>query len=398
MKEAKPLLSKFIKQIIYVNVIILLLIVGYRVYLQFHEPDFTESNFENIKTIEAAAPKEDYSFVVFGSVESSISVFQKKIIGQINGDGGIDFAVSTGDAVLDGAEDKYQILHKSLEKLKIPTIVGVGTREISDGGDIRFYRHFGPYYFSYTYGGSYFIFIDTTGLTAIEVQKDWLSDELNNAKGYRHIFVFMNDAPIKSTEDNIIQTNHYIESKALREFLLREFAAHKVDGVFTNGSLMYVQKTASGIPYYISGGAGGLLYEGAKDSAFHYLRVTVSADKVEVDSITEPLVTSQTWIQKIERLWIYIHSIFYVNFTNVLLGTFGALLIFLLLYRKATKNTYYYRDFSINTQDIEVKEKLTIAMFTDNYFPFIGGVPISIRRLAQALRARGHRVVIFAPD
>jgi 1,2-diacylglycerol 3-alpha-glucosyltransferase len=397
-KRYKFLVSKFIKQIIYINVIILLLVVGYKIYLQFHEPDFADSNFENIKILETSTPKDDYSFVVFGSVESSISVFQKKIIGKINKDNGIEFAVSTGDAVLDGAEDKYQILHKSLEMLTIPSIVGVGTREISDGGESRFYRHFGPYYFSYSYGSSYFIFIDTTGLTAIEVQKDWISSELDNAKSYDHIFVFMNDAPIKTSEDLVIQTNHYIENKELRTFLLRELSVHHVDGVFTNGSLMYIQKTVSGIPYYISGGAGGLLYKGAKDSSFHYLRVNVDASGVVVKSITEPLVTNQALIQKIERLWIYIHSIFYVNFINVLLVAFGALLLFLLLYRKAAKSSEYYRDFSIDSNEIVVKEKLTIAIFTDNYFPFIGGVPISIRRLAVALRERGNRVIIYAPD
>ncbi|MDR0325109.1 MAG: glycosyltransferase [Oscillospiraceae bacterium] len=40
---------------------------------------------------------------------------------------------------------------------------------------------------------------------------------------------------------------------------------------------------------------------------------------------------------------------------------------------------------------------LRIAMFTDNYYPFIGGVPISIDRLTQGLRAMGHSVTIFAP-
>jgi glycosyltransferase involved in cell wall biosynthesis len=392
------LIKRFIKQIIYVNIIILVLIIGYRVYLQFHEPDFSDSNFENIKTIESSQAKEEYSFVVFGSVESSLSVFQKKIIGKINQDEGIVFAVSTGDAVLDGSEDKYQILHKSLGKLKIPMVVGIGTHEISDGGEIRFYRHFGPYYFSYTYGDSYFIFIDTTGLTANAVQQDWIANELDQAQDYGHIFVFMNDAPVKVTDDTIIQTNHYIESKSLREFLLRTLPAHHVDAVFTNGSLMYGRKTVNGIPYHISGGAGGLLYPGTEGSSFHYLRVDVTPGNVSVKSITEPVVTNQVLIQKIERLWIFIHSVFYANFTNVLLAAFGVLLVFLLLYRKASKGTDYYRDFSLDTKEIEVSEKLNIAMFTDNYFPFVGGVPISIRRLSQALRARGHRVVIFAPQ
>lgn len=40
---------------------------------------------------------------------------------------------------------------------------------------------------------------------------------------------------------------------------------------------------------------------------------------------------------------------------------------------------------------------MKIAMMTNNYKPFIGGVPISIERLTQALRKQGHRVVVFAP-
>lgn len=40
---------------------------------------------------------------------------------------------------------------------------------------------------------------------------------------------------------------------------------------------------------------------------------------------------------------------------------------------------------------------MRIAMFTNNYKPYIGGVPISIEHLAKALRERGHTVYIFAP-
>lgn len=38
-----------------------------------------------------------------------------------------------------------------------------------------------------------------------------------------------------------------------------------------------------------------------------------------------------------------------------------------------------------------------IAMMTNNYLPFIGGVPVSIQRLSDGLRQEGHEVTIFAP-
>ncbi len=41
---------------------------------------------------------------------------------------------------------------------------------------------------------------------------------------------------------------------------------------------------------------------------------------------------------------------------------------------------------------------MKIAFFTNNYLPFVGGVPIAIENLAHRLRARRHRVFIFAPE
>ncbi|MDR1692629.1 MAG: glycosyltransferase [Oscillospiraceae bacterium] len=40
---------------------------------------------------------------------------------------------------------------------------------------------------------------------------------------------------------------------------------------------------------------------------------------------------------------------------------------------------------------------LRIAMFTDNYYPFVGGVPNSIEKLSKGLRAKGHSVTVFCP-
>lgn len=41
---------------------------------------------------------------------------------------------------------------------------------------------------------------------------------------------------------------------------------------------------------------------------------------------------------------------------------------------------------------------MRIALMTNNYKPVMGGVPISIERLARGLRERGHEVTIFAPS
>lgn len=40
---------------------------------------------------------------------------------------------------------------------------------------------------------------------------------------------------------------------------------------------------------------------------------------------------------------------------------------------------------------------MKIAMMTNNYKPFIGGVPVSVEFLSEGLRALGHEVTVFAP-
>ena len=40
---------------------------------------------------------------------------------------------------------------------------------------------------------------------------------------------------------------------------------------------------------------------------------------------------------------------------------------------------------------------MKIAMMTNNYLPFIGGVPISIQRLSDGLRREGHTVTVLRP-
>lgn len=40
---------------------------------------------------------------------------------------------------------------------------------------------------------------------------------------------------------------------------------------------------------------------------------------------------------------------------------------------------------------------MKVAMMTNNFLPYIGGVPISIQRLSGGLRSLGHETVVFAP-
>ncbi|SHI67600.1 Glycosyltransferase involved in cell wall bisynthesis [Parasporobacterium paucivorans DSM 15970] len=376
-----------LKNLIYSASVILIIIISYKVYLSFHESDFKNRNYENIKMINSGEEAGVFSFAVEGSIENSIDVFQNEIIQNINSHKDIAFNISTGDAVLDGSEDKYRILNTALKGLNVPSVIGIGNSEISDGGARLFYKHFGPYYFSFVYGGSYFIFIDTTGTTAFDLQESWLSDELIKADDYSHIFVIMDKSPLKQDA---------IKNKDFRTFLVDKFSEHKVTGVFTNGNA-FEENIEKGVTYYSSGGAGGLMLNASATGDYHYLKVDVTPGGAVVKPVDILTVSKNPFIKMIEGIWIYIHSVFYAQFVNLSLGIFAVWLIFLIMYRKVSKDVNYYRDFNRTHKSIDLNRKLNIAMFTNNYLPFVGGVPVSVNRLATALRKKGNRVVIFAP-
>lgn len=96
-----------------------------------------------------------------------------------------------------------------------------------------------------------------------------------------------------------------------------------------------------------------------------------------------------------KSLWNFMCSLFYINFINTIFILDLLLLIVTLVI--CAEEMDNYRNFQKNFEQMPCNGKLNIAMFTNNYFPFIGGVPVSIERLAKGLKKQGHQVYIFAP-
>lgn len=387
-----------LKIMLYLNVFLLMVLIIYKGYLYIYESDFESKNLLNIKKTEKIISN-DYSFAVLGNIENSIQLFDKNIIDELNNDKDIDFIISTGDSVLDGAEDKYRILNKSINKINKPVIIGIGDNEISDNGGAKFYKHFGPYYFSFNLEDSYFIFLDTTGTTSYEWQKEWLLKELEISKDYKYKFVFMNKAPYKFEIKTILQKkSNYIKDEEFCEFLNSTFEKYRVTSVFSSFPGIYAEKEINNVKYFISGGAGGDLLPNNSNSFYHYISVKVNNAGVSYEVVKQKITAKYPITRFLENLWITIHSIFYINFVNFIIILITLILISIAIYKKASNDVDYYRDFTKQRVKLDNKKSLKIAMFTNNYLPFIGGVPISIDRLAKSLRKRGHEVIIFAPD
>lgn len=368
--------------------IILLLIflitsISYKVYLTVIEKDFNDHNFQSIKTLESLKPYPSYSFAVVSSIKNSDDIFKKKMINDLNNEKELQFLISTGNSVLDGAEEKYRLLNKALNNLNIPSFIGIGKNEISDNGYQRYYNHYGQSYFSFIFNNDYFIFIDTTKTTSFDFMTSWSEEELIKASKYKNIIVIMDESPLDKQNS---------KDKSFYDNLNNLFDEYNVTSVFYSG-IDYNYHEVNGVNYYSSGMAGGI----SNDNNYGYVKVDINQKSINTSYVKINAKYNVPIIRIWVGLWYGIHTLFYVQFINMIIILSIFILLCIIIYTKISKETDYYRDFSnVNNNRLKNK-KLKIAMFTNNYFPFIGGVPISISRIASSLKKNNHEVIIFAP-
>lgn len=362
----------------YVLLVVLLVNKG---ILLIEETKFKHYNYQNIEALSEPANDEGYQFAVTSKVESNLIEFKEKVIPSINENPNIKLVISPGNAVLDGEENKFLELYHLLEEIRAPNLVGIGRGEISDTGAKNYYRNFGEYYYSFGYRDSYFIFLDTTGKSYLKQQEEWLQAQLETSTNYEHTFVFSDLGPIES-EHGEMQIDSEIASE-----LRAIFEQYRVSGVFYNGDQVQQAKVGS-VMYYSTGNVPEA--EGNGESNGYYL-ITVG-DELQVDFVT----TSNSNHYRLHQYLDYLFSVIYFNASNFLITITIIILIIMFLQKRIPTDVDYYPSYEQITGD-EPNAKLKIAMFTNNYYPFIGGVPISIDLLARELRAQGHTVTIFAP-
>ncbi len=384
------------KVVLLVILAIIIVVFTYKIYAPYTIQSFNAVNLKNIKNIRSNISKNKFSFVVLGNIENSISIFDKQILKELQ-ENPPDFIISTGNNVVDSGEGKYRVLYRTLQKMKIPFVTAVGENEIKDDGFKNFYKYFGPFYFSFPVQDSYFIFLDTTDHSTDSWQHDWLEKELEIAQDYKYRFVVMNKPPLQiQTEDYFLDDEEkFIQSEEEREYYQDIFSRYQVTSVFSSNLEIYHQEKVKGVNYIISGGAGGELILESDNSFYNYIKVDVNPTVVQYN-LTKLDYSPGFFVKIMVNIWVALQSFLYTNYLNLIII---ALIIFMagfLFYKELNREVDYYPDF-INAEKIKKDKKLRIAMFTNNYFPVIGGVPISIERLARGLRRLGHQVYIFAP-
>ncbi|MDT8310380.1 MAG: glycosyltransferase [Methylophaga sp.] len=382
-------------QFVYYTILLLIVaLVGYQLYLIFSKSRFESLHVKQVEKIQNnIADKDHYAFAVVGNINNSSSIFQKQIIPALN-QSEFDFVVSAGNAVSSGAEENYRSLLNMMPNLNKPWLLTYGDNEDSDFGDFRYYKYLGPHFFAFQAGNSQFIFLDGTGNSPYRWQLDWLQRELtNNNADNRFVFIGLPlHPPVADTP--VFETDNYFADAAIAQQLRRIFAAGEVDAVFSANLSLFHYSTIDGVRYITTGGAGGIIVDDS-NSFHHYMQVTVDGEAVQITPVMLQIGDSPL-MRTLDSIWSAIYTFFYVSFSRFLVVLSLLVLIGLKLRELIYQDRDFYTHYSID-DSVYRDQKKRIAFFTNNFFPFISGVTISIQRLAEGLKQRGHQLHIFAP-
>ncbi|MBW3197209.1 glycosyltransferase [Marinobacter nauticus] len=384
-----------LKLLFYLCLAIVVALVGYKVYLNFFKQDFEALHSEQVERIhQRTPPGSGIRFAVVGNINNSVGIFERRFIPTLN-QAGVDFLVSSGNAVSGGGEDKYRALYGTLSHLDIPYLLTFGPHEYENFGSFRFYDHFGPHFYSVRAGNTRLIFLDSTGKTPWRWQMRWLRDLLAHDTSNAHILFIGHPLLQPETPALFDDEDDYLQPPAFREELLQLIREQGIDLVFSANLSLFDEQVVDGTPYITTGGAGGLVLN-TEDSFYHYVDVRVSPDG-DVSYQMERLEVGQhpVW-KRLESLWFFVYSLFYTGYLNFILIVSVFLALTIKLYQIIFIGKDYYPDYDLDPTPW-LEKPLRVTMFTNNYLPFIGGVPISIERLRRGLEHLGDSTQIVAP-
>ncbi|NVB85314.1 MAG: metallophosphoesterase family protein [Kofleriaceae bacterium] len=266
----------------------------------------------------ATAPPEGkdvpFSFIVVGDSRGGIDQ-HRRVVNRMAQEVP-DFVLGTGDMVDEGfRQDQWQqffdVENKFLRDNVYFPALGNHDRQ-GRGRTADSYRAFFSVpengneterYYAFTYASARFLVLDSNAYSfALTDQTAWLERELIAARqdpGIRHIFVVMHHPPFSISLHG--------GNTELRERWTPLFEQYAVTAVFSGHDHVYSRADHNGLHYFISGGGGAALYprrprpnpvdiEAVKkfERVLHYLRVTVTGNRVEVTALRADGTTIET--------------------------------------------------------------------------------------------------------
>jgi len=243
----------------------------------------------------SAYPAQNFEFVVIGDTRprlasESFQIFER-LIPKINAVKPA-FVINLGDMIygygIFGTAKQWDKYQQVIKAFRVPYYQIPGNHDTFSETARKIYgQRFSKFYESFDYGGCHFVLLDNGeegrwGYMG-PAELEWLKADLEQAKA-QPVFVFLH-FPVWEPER--IAPKYYQFWERILHPLFKE---SRVRAVFGGHFHCYgPTREFDGIPYFITGGGGAELRPDYKKAGgdFHFLRIKVSADKIEPRVVTE---------------------------------------------------------------------------------------------------------------
>jgi serine/threonine-protein phosphatase CPPED1 len=215
----------------------------------------------------------EFTFAVFGDNKGNTSIFLP-LLRDIDSREEIDFLVDLGDLVDGGSKEHYRCFLDQVQgNPTSPLLTVIGNHDLGKGGSANYREIFGPTFYSFQIGENDFIVLDAVSESGFDrTERIWLEDELRKAQAFKTRFVFMHVPPFDPRGGAFNKCLPEVDRKDLLDLFRRYDVTH----LFASHIHGYFSGAWEGIPYTITGGAGGSL-QGSDPQHFfhHYVEVHV---------------------------------------------------------------------------------------------------------------------------
>ena len=305
----------------------------------------TRADLGVLDASQAPAPvlhRDDIRFVVFGDsrsrgaldylADSALRTCRSRLTKAVASED-VDFVINTGDMVKNGRKELWDYFEEDTRELIKPRFffTALGNHEYkNDPGDLlHYFALFGPIIgklrsYAFAYGDAYVIVLDSFAVPRPVFQEDgednihalWLREQLEESARDSRVVIVALHHPVFSSGSNLV--THALAAPVgrlfgqqprghsppgwtshLREDLVAELVRRKerLPGartlVFTGHSHFYEHYRYGGVDFTVTGGGGAppnrtadeMEYRLAAHEGAHYVRVTLSADDVEMELV-----------------------------------------------------------------------------------------------------------------
>lgn len=194
------------------------------------QTDLTRKNLERLAD-QPLAPGDTLRFVFTGDSQRFYEQAEA-LVASVNQQAGLSFMVVAGDISDFGLAREMRWVDERLSKLNIPYVTVIGNHDHVGNGRAAYQQIFGPLNYSFVYGGTKFIMVDTNSreynFNGRVPDVPWLQQQLGNLEGAERQVVVSHVPPQDLDFDQTLQPA-YTQALAAAPRLAFELNGHRHD-------------------------------------------------------------------------------------------------------------------------------------------------------------------------